>query len=575
MQAYCQHCHTPIPPDSPSGSCPACLIALADVPTDDKMLPETPLTPAELAGRVPGIEFAKLIGRGGMGAVYQGFQTDLNRQVAVKILPQSLSSDPVFVQRFRREAEALARLDHRNIVTVFGSGVCDGLCYIVMEYVEGTTLRDAMSAAAVDPAAALQIVPQICDALAYAHQRGVVHRDIKPENILLGVGGKVKVVDFGLAKMSDDDRTHSMLTATGTRMGTLRYMAPEQLDGTTVDHRADVYSLGVVFYEMLTGQIPMGQFAMPSEKSAVDPRIDDVVMRTLCREPSERYQNISDVEQELQSISDRPASLGWRNQPSMPVGREWKSRATLFGLPIVHIAFGHNPRTKQKLIAKGIIAVGDVAVGGLAVGGTSIGVISMGGVALGVNALGGVAGGLQVAFGGVAFGGIAVGGIALALAAFGGGAFGMLAFGGAATGYVVGGGKCYGTYVLDRAGNWSPPEFADSPFVAALSSDWMPLVASCAVVVVMMGPVLLVGAAACIGWLRSQRRGVIEQPIPGEAKRQLQSALVSCLVVSFIFAAAIAVQGSTFYRFLVPETPPASQVENVFPAKQDDQSSTD
>jgi len=564
MNPLCEHCQSPIPQGSPRGVCPACLIALADVPTAE--LPNSqfvPLSVEELVGRIPGIELTQLIGRGGMGAVYRGHQTDLNREVAVKILPQSLCNDPIFLSRFQREAQALAKLGHPNIVTVFGSGVADGLCYIVMEYIEGTTLREAMTARSVDPVAALRIVPQICDALAYAHDNGIVHRDIKPENILLGLGGKVKVVDFGLAKLSDDDHAQSMLTATGARLGTLRYMAPEQLDGTAVDHRADVYSLGVVFYEMLTGQVPMGRFAMPSEKVGVDPRIDDVIMRTLCREPAERYQHVSDIENELQSISEGTEQVGWnrgsrqrgsrRRGSGLRTGREWKSKATILGWPVVHIAYGRNPRTGERLIAKGLIAIGDTAIGGLAVGGRSLGIVSIGGVAVGINAVGGVAIGLQSVLGGVAIGGYALGGLAIGLIAIGGAANGGLAFGGSANGYVAAGGNGFGQYVLEGIGKWNPPEFADSLIATTLADSKLPFLVFFATLTMTVGPMVLIAALAYIGTMQSRARGVIEHAMPRPARGHLISAVIWSIVLIFLLPILSTVQATIINRLAHPD----------------------
>ena len=556
MTQLCQQCQRPVPAGSPHGICPTCLIALAEVPTAE--LPGTQFVPPSaesLRGRIPGIELTTLIGRGGMGAVYHGYQTDLDREVAVKILPQSLSDDPVFVSRFRREAQALAKLDHPNIVTVFDSGVATGLCYIVMEYIEGTTLREAMTAKAIDPESALQIVPQICDALAYAHGQGIVHRDIKPENILLGVGGKVKVVDFGLAKLSDDERAHTMLTATGAKLGTLRYMAPEQLDGTAVDHRADVYSLGVVFYEMLTGQIPMGRFAMPSEKAGIDPRIDDVIMRTLCREPSERYQHVSDVEQELQTISEGAVQVGWNPQARPSIGREWKSQATFLGWPLIHIAFGRNPRTGEQLVAKGVIAVGDVAVGGLAVGGMSAGIVSIGGLAIGLNALGGCAAGLQVALGGVALGGFALGGAAIGLIACGGAAIGGFAFGGASIGFVVSGGEAAGRYVLDGIGSWNPQAFADSFIATSLANSNLPILVFVITLMMMIGPAALIAAIVSAGLGRSREEGIRDAKMPGAVRGKLLGAIIWSLVFVIVFPIVASIQASVVNRLATPAEP--------------------
>src|SRR4029434_1066198 len=161
--------------------------------------------------------------------------------------------------------------------------------YLMMEFVDGVNLRQAMKAGRFSPGEALSIVPKVCEALQYAHEQGILHRDIKPENILLDAKGRVKIADFGIAKLVGEDRPNLTLTNTGAALGTPHYMAPEQLESPAdVDHRADIYSLGVVFYELLTGELPIGRFAPPSRKSSVDPRVDEVVLRTLEKERDER-----------------------------------------------------------------------------------------------------------------------------------------------------------------------------------------------------------------------------------------------------------------------------------------------
>ncbi len=178
-----------------------------------------------------------------------------------------------------------------------------------MEFVDGVNLRQAMRAGHLTPAEALRIVPQLCDALQFAHDEGVVHRDIKPENILLDKGGQVKVVDFGLAKLLGLSAADTGLTGTRQMLGTMHYMAPEQLAAArTVDHRADIYSLGVTFYEMLTGELPLGRFPPPSQQADIDARLDDVVLRTLEREPADRYQHASEVKTAVEAIVREPAS---------------------------------------------------------------------------------------------------------------------------------------------------------------------------------------------------------------------------------------------------------------------------
>ncbi len=215
--------------------------------------------PAELAPHFPQLEILSLIGQGGMGAVYLARQLKLDRFVGLKVLPEEWGRDPAFSERFQREARALARLNHPHIVSVHDFGDAGGHFYLLMEYVDGANLRRLLQSGPLEPRLALQMVPQICDALQYAHEEGVVHRDIKPENILLDNRGRVKIADFGLAKLVGPSRASFTLTGTHQVMGTLDYMAPEQRSRPQeVDHRADIYSLGVVFYEMLTGELPLG-----------------------------------------------------------------------------------------------------------------------------------------------------------------------------------------------------------------------------------------------------------------------------------------------------------------------------
>jgi len=310
----CPACGQPLAPHTPQGLCPACLMK-AGFPTGPVTAPASttsaraprfvPPTPAELAPLFPQLEILELIGQGGMGAVYKARQPALDRFVALKILPtQTAATDPGFAGRFAREARALARLNHPGIVAVFDFGQVVNFHYFIMEYVDGASLRQIERAGKLAPREALQIIPQICAALQFAHDEGIVHRDIKPENILLDKKGRVKIADFGLAKIFAGDAAHPSLTEVGHVMGTPHYMAPEQIEHPLdVDHRADIYSLGVVFYEMLTGELPLGKFSAPSEKSAVDHRLDDVVLRTLEKEPGQRYQQAGDVRTAVETIA--------------------------------------------------------------------------------------------------------------------------------------------------------------------------------------------------------------------------------------------------------------------------------
>src|SRR5262245_19612373 len=309
---YCPLCQAEVPADAADGLCPECLFRQAILvhpeggeraTTGGTPAPAfVPPPPAELARRFPLLGVLELLGQGGMGAVYKARQTKLDRLVAVKILPPEVARDPAFAERFMREARSLARLNHPHIVTVHDFGDVDGLYYFSMEYVDGSNLRDLLQAGALPTAQALTIIPQLCDALQYAHDEGLVHRDIKPENILLDRKGRGKIADFGLARLVGLTPTYLTLTGTHEVMGTLLYMAPEQMKRShTVDHRADIYSLGVVLYEMLTGELPLGRFAPPSHKAAVGRRLDQVVLRALAREPAERYQDAGALKKDVEA----------------------------------------------------------------------------------------------------------------------------------------------------------------------------------------------------------------------------------------------------------------------------------
>ncbi len=238
-----------------------------------------------------------------MGFVFKARQPHLDRLVALKLLPEHWSSDAQFSERFNREGRVLARLNHPNIVSVYDFGRADGLYYLLLEFVDGVNLRQAMHAGRFSPAEALAIVPRICEALQYAHEQGILHRDIKPENILLDAKGRVKIADFGIAKLIAPGQTEPTLTGTGAALGTPHYMAPEQLERPSeVDHRPDIYSVGVVFYEMLTGELPIGRFAPPSAKTPVDGRVDEVVLRTLEKEREKRFQSAGEVKTRVEDL---------------------------------------------------------------------------------------------------------------------------------------------------------------------------------------------------------------------------------------------------------------------------------
>jgi predicted Ser/Thr protein kinase len=263
--------------------------------------------PEDLTPLFPQLEILGLLGRGGMGAVYKARQKHLNRLVALKIITIGNGAGLHFAERFQREAQALAKLNHPNIVSVFDFGETQGVFYFLMEFVDGVNLRTLIRGGEMKPEAALALIPAFCEALQYAHDEGVVHRDIKPENVLVDKKGRVKIADFGLAKLLGHEAGDLALTRTGMQLGTPRYMAPEQLDKPeTVDHRADIYSLGVVFYEMLTGELPMGRFAPPSQKVQVDVRFDEIVLHALERDVKLRYQHASEIKSDVEGVTSRP-----------------------------------------------------------------------------------------------------------------------------------------------------------------------------------------------------------------------------------------------------------------------------
>jgi hypothetical protein len=259
---------------------------------------------ADALPMLPGYEIQAELGRGGMGVVYRARHTQLDRLVAIKMLPAETGHDPHFLERFIREARALARLSHPAIVTVHDFGQAGDQTYFVMEFVAGTDLRQRLNSGRLPPAEVFRIVSQVCDALQYAHDEGIVHRDIKPENILLDERGRVKIADFGIAKLLTRSTGQYTLTGPWQLVGTWRYMAPEQLeDPQGLDHRADIYSLGVVFYEMLTGKMPQGQFPPPSQVAGVDSRVDDLVLRALQSEPQRRFAKVGEMKAALDDLA--------------------------------------------------------------------------------------------------------------------------------------------------------------------------------------------------------------------------------------------------------------------------------
>lgn len=318
---------------------------------------------SDLQTLLPSYDIIELIGRGGMGAVYKARQKSLKRLVAIKILPLALSDDELsFAERFKNEAFAMARLSHTGIVNVHDAGeTADGLLYFVMEHVEGRDLAHEIADRAPLPQEEVRLVAmQVCEALGYLHGNGVIHRDIKPANILIDAQGRAKVADFGLARL-DVPLTSGLLTRTGTSLGTADFMAPEcRRAAAMVDHRADLFSLGVAIYQMLTGELPHGMFKLPSQLlPEIDERFDDIICKALEPKPEDRYQSAKEVRDDLEAIG---AALPRVEKVVMlsekkPV-RAWLTIGGIAALLVVSawVVFGMNGKSPQSSEASVTVA---------------------------------------------------------------------------------------------------------------------------------------------------------------------------------------------------------------------------
>lgn len=275
-----------------------------------------PPSPGELQAMLPQYEISDIIGRGGMGAVYKGRQTKLNRTVAIKLLPETFTQgedELNFAKRFEQEAQAMANLDHPAIISIYDFGeTASGQLYFVMEFVDGMDVFQYIHkhGGKLLQESALTITAHVLDALDYAHSHGIVHRDIKPANVLLNHEGRVKIADFGLAKKFGDAATVSTpaLTLANVAVGTPDFVAPEALDSDqTPDQRADLYAVGVMLYQMLTGKLPRGNFQEPSELDAeIDERLDAIVSKAMEANPDHRYQSAAAVRADLDMVLSQP-----------------------------------------------------------------------------------------------------------------------------------------------------------------------------------------------------------------------------------------------------------------------------
>ncbi|GAC1640753.1 MAG: hypothetical protein NVS4B12_02420 [Ktedonobacteraceae bacterium] len=284
----------------------------------------------ELAGQsLGGYQLEEEIGHGSMGVVYRGKQIALGREVAIKVLPKTLARDASYVARFIREAQIIAGLNHPNIVHIYDAGQQNKLLYFVMEYVQGPTLSSLLYLDETIPQhLALEYGAQIADALDAAYkERDVIHRDIKPENLMLNRWGKIKVMDFGLARATG----HQPITVAKTLVGSIYYASPEQVWGQTLDNRSDVYALGVVLYEMVTGQRPFTGRSIPELTQAitaglvcsprtlnteVSPELEHIILTAMARNREERYEDAGIMERDLRTLLLQPTSTVVSSQPS-------------------------------------------------------------------------------------------------------------------------------------------------------------------------------------------------------------------------------------------------------------------
>lgn len=280
--------------------------------------PASGLSDLAIMPKIPGFELSYQIGKGAMGSVYRAREKKTGCMVAIKVLSQDLSQRTDLIARFEREACALKSLDHPNVVSILDAGQVEGTHYFVMEYIDGITLRTRMNRGSIDLREATLITAQILKGLGVAHEHGIIHRDLKPENVLLSYDGrdfsrlpsKAVLVDFGLVGIGGIAfDPHPNLTRSRVTMGTVNYMAPEQhVDAKRVDHRSDLYSVGVIMFEMLTGELPLGRYLLPNERGMDLPKeVDAILGRSLARTLEQRYSRAEDFLKDVSSLSVSPA----------------------------------------------------------------------------------------------------------------------------------------------------------------------------------------------------------------------------------------------------------------------------
>jgi serine/threonine protein kinase len=361
------HASAPPPPATvpPASTDIAATMRLIPVPPPSTPPPQMPAmsTPPESAERYIGKYRIKgELGRGGMGAVYLAEQPGLGREVAIKELIQSGAADPVALKRFMQEAQVMARTSHPNLVQVHDIEMMGTTNYIVLEFIRGKSLRDRLNQQAMPLPQSFAIMHGVLQALDYAHKHAIVHRDMKPENVLISDEGAVKVADFGIARLTDDTGVGSTATKTGTTVGTPQYMSPEQVASSKVDGRSDLYSAGIMFYELVVGQPPFtaseadGPFTLMAKhvqappmppsvrKPGLDSSLEEVILKSLAKRPEDRYQSGHEFDDAMTRVADRLCP-GWLRslEPGADISRMVPARAAPGFAPVTSIAGGAQP----------------------------------------------------------------------------------------------------------------------------------------------------------------------------------------------------------------------------------------
>src|SRR5437868_5333379 len=355
------------------------------IPVPPPATPPPPIASITTPPRIPGERYIGKyrvkgeLGRGGMGAVYLAEQPGLGREVAIKELLQT--ADPVSLRRFLQEAQVMARTSHRNLVQVHDIELQGHVNYLVLEFVRGRSLRNWMSQAPLPPPQVFAVMHGVLQALDYAHRHAVVHRDMKPENVLISDEGMVKVGDFGIARLMDDTGVGGTATKTGTTVGTPQYMSPEQVSSSKVDGRSDLYSAGIMFYELVAGQPPFtasdadGPFTLMAKHVQAPPKppsvfqpglnldLEHVILTSLSKRPEDRFQTGQEFDAAMSRVADQMCP-GWQRSlepgadlsrmvplatpatpiPATPIGMAIAQPTT--AIPPPHIAYNPTPPVK-------------------------------------------------------------------------------------------------------------------------------------------------------------------------------------------------------------------------------------